>query len=215
MTKKKKKDKRPSLPRANPQIAISSIRPMKIFGPRYYLQHAHDYPIFGCWVMKGWKKEGITPVVVARKQAPDLVLFAVCMVDLYCLGVKNAFSDTGVSLAHFWRELPTMCIGTPEKCSVELAHEIIYGGIEYASHFGFQPHHDFAAQMCDKVLDPPEAHPHENKVKFGKNGKPFFVAGPYDDESRIRSVIDTLARTAGSGNFNYLVDLDSSDFYEE
>lgn len=215
MPKKNKKDKRARLPKNEPPIPISRVRPLKIHGPRYYLQHAREYPILGCWIMSGWKKEGITPVVVARQQAPDKVIFAVCMVDLFCLGVKDATAEADYPLRRFEQELPLMCIGAPEECSVELAHEIIYGGLEYAQRYGFQPHPDFTAQLCDLVLDTPELHARTNKVKFGKKGKPFFVAGPNDDEQRIKSVMVTLMKTAGEGKFDYLVTFGPPDYFEE
>lgn len=48
MTKKHKKDKKPRPLKINQQIPISRIRPLKMVGPRYYLQHAREYPILGC-----------------------------------------------------------------------------------------------------------------------------------------------------------------------
>ncbi len=215
MPKKNKKNKRPGLPKSNPQTPISRVRPITFHGPRYYLQHAREYPILGCWIMSGWKEEGITPVVVARQQSPDKVIFAVCLVDLFCLGVKNATAEADIPMRRFERELPVMCIGAPEECSVELAHEIIYGGLEYAQRYGFRPHRDFTAQLCDQVLDPPEMHARTNKVKFGKKGKPFFVAGPDDDQQKIKSVMETLMKTAGEGKFDYLVTFGSPDDFEE
>lgn len=214
MPKKHKKDQRSRLPKADSQVPISRIHPIKILGPRYYLQHAREYPILGCWLTSGWKKAGITPVIVARQQEPEKVIYTVCLVDLYCLGVKNAYAKADCSKAKFLRELPHMCVGAPEQCSVELAHEIIYGGLEYAQRYGFQPHRDFTAQMCDQVLDPPETHPRKNHVKFGSKGKPLFVSGPYDDERRIKSVISTLMSTAGEGNFDYMVGFGPSDFFD-
>ena len=211
MTRKKKKDKKPRFPKINRQIPNSSIKPIQIRGPRYYLQHAREYPILGCWVMEGWHEEGITPVVVARQQDPDKVIFVVCLVDLYCLGVKDAYANADIALRKFHENLPNMCSGAPEPCSVELAHEIIYGAIEYAERYGFKPHMDFAGQFCDQILDPPEAHPRINNVAFGKDGKPLFISGPYDDDRKINSVLNTLARTTGEGNFHYLVGVDSSD----
>jgi hypothetical protein len=187
VTAKHKKDQQPRLSKANSQIPISRVRAIDILGPRYYLQHTREYPILGCWVMSGWKKAGLTPVVVARQPGPDRVIFAVCLVDRYCLGVKDAYTVTDWSQTKFMRELPHMCAGAPEKCSVELAHEIIYGGLEYAQRYGFQPHRDFTVKMCDQVLDSPEAHPRINHVKFGHKGKPLFVSGPNDDERRIKS----------------------------
>ena len=37
---------------------------------------------------------------------------------------------------------------------------------------------------------------------FGRNGKPFFVAGPYDNAPQI---LKQLEKTAGPGNYDYLV----------
>ena len=169
----------------------------------------------GCWVMEGWQDEGITPVVVARQQEPDKVIFAVCLVDIYCLGIKDAYANADISMQNFQNKLPKMCNGAPEPCSVELAHEIIYGGLEYAERYGFKPHLDFSGQFCDQVLDPPETHPRTNNVLFGKDGKPFFVSGPYDDERKISSVINTLARTVGEGNFHYMAGIGPSDSFHE
>src|SRR3990172_9156233 len=108
MPKKHKKDKKPQLPKVNRQISISSIRPIKILGPRYYLQRAREYPILGCWVMKGWQEEGITPVVVARQQEPDKVIFAVCLVDVYCLGIKDAYANADISMRNFHSKFSNM-----------------------------------------------------------------------------------------------------------
>jgi hypothetical protein len=93
---------------------------------------------------------------------------------------------------------------------VDLAHELIYGALEYAEKLGFQPHADFFRQHADLMLDPKDAHPRVNKVNFGKDGKPFFISGPYDDELRCKQIVNTLMRTCGEGNFEYLVSLGDS-----
>jgi hypothetical protein len=208
MSKKtaKRKKFRP-LPKPNQQIPISLVRKSASIGLSPYLEHARDYPIYGCWIMSGWQDQGITPVVVAREQEPGRVMFGVYMVDLYCLGIKDAFTRTDSSLSKFERDLPKFCAGAPQQCSVELAHEVIYGALEYAEKLGFQPHPDFKKQMADLMLDPPEAHPRVDHVSFGKDGKPFYVSGPYDDERKSRHVFNTLMRTCGEGNFDYIVGL--------
>jgi hypothetical protein len=100
-----------------------------------------------------------------------------------------------------------MCAEAPISCSVELAHELIYGALEYAEKLGFKPHADFYNQKADLMLDPPDFHPRENTVRFGKDGKPLYISGPYDSEIKSNSVINTLTRTCGPGNFTYLVNL--------
>ncbi len=213
--KTRKTTRKPRPPKVNTQIPVSQVRPVTFRGPRYYLEHAREYPILGCWLHAEWEKQGITPVVVARQQSPEKVIFAVCMVDLYCLGVKEAYTNADFPKSKFERNLPQMCSGKPLECSVELAHEIIYGGLEYAQRYGFSPHPDFTRQMADRVLDPPEAHPRTHNVEFGKDGKPFFIAGPYDDEYKIEQIIATLRRTAGEGNYHFLFPLNPEKDYQE
>ena len=211
---KKRKQKKPRTPKRNYQTPLSHIRTAKIRGPRYYLQHARDYPIFGCWIFKDWKKSGIAPVVVAREQSPDKVIFAVCLLDIWCLGVKDAYAKANISRAQFKRELRKMCSGAPKKCSPEFAHEIIYGALEYANQYGFKPHADFKRQMVDHVLEPPDVYPRTHNLKFGKDGKPFFYAGPYDNQRKIDRIINTLDRTAGEGNYYFMFPIDESDLFD-
>ena len=205
--KKKSKKSRP-LPKSNWQIPNSMIRPMTTIGVSPFLPRAREYPFHGCWIMEGWKEAGITPVVVARLQENERIMFGVYMVDLYCLGIKDAYAKADYSLNRFERELPELCSGDPIPCSIELAHEVIYGALEYAAKLGFQPHPDFSRLMADLMLDPPEVHPRVNHVPYGKDGKPFYMSGPFDDEQKSRQVFNTLMRTCGEGNFHYLVGLD-------
>jgi hypothetical protein len=39
-------------------------------------------------------------------------------------------------------------------------------------------------------------------IRFGRDGKPFFVQGPHDDAD---AVLQTLERSVGRGNFTFLV----------
>jgi hypothetical protein len=208
MKKKAKKDNnfRPHS-KPNHQIPNSLIRPITAIGLNISFQHAREYPFYGCWIMAGWEEQGITPVVVARTQESGRIMFGVYMVDFYCLGIKNAFTRADYSQNRFERELPEFCVGAPIQCSLELAHELIYGALEYAEKLGFQPHPDFKNQMADLILDPPDSYPRENRVTFGKDGKPLFISGPYDNELKCKSVVNTLMRTCGEGNFDYIVSL--------
>ena len=175
-----------------------------------HLQHAREYPLYGCWVMKDWQEAGITPVVVARQQESRRVVLGLYLVDIYCLGIKNTFARTDYSLNSFERELPALCSGEPEPCSVEFAHEMVYGALEYADKLGFQPHPDFYRLGVNLVLDPPDAHPRVDHITFGHEGKPLYVAGPNDSEGMVSFVMRTLTRTCGEGNFDFLVGLGGS-----
>lgn len=199
---KKKAGKKPLKPKIDLNAGMPRPRPITWQGPRDFIQHAREYPFLGCWVMKGWQDSGLAPVVVARQQTPDKVIFGTFLTDLYLLGVKDAYCNGDFSLKRFQANLPQMCMGEPEPCDVGLAHELIYGAIDFARRYDFEPHPDF--KLASQVLDPPGVHPVKKRPKFGKGGKPFFVAGPYDN---VNAIIKKLQRTAGEGNYTVMMDL--------
>jgi hypothetical protein len=49
---------------------------------------------------------------------------------------------------------------------------------------------------------------------YGKDGKPFFMPGPSDSESRIRQIIDLLHRNAGQENYNFALVMPADDDIE-
>jgi hypothetical protein len=178
---------------------------LQALSPLRYIRQARSYPIEGCWVQQGWDEGGLAVVVIARRQPNGNLVFGNYLVDYYCLGVKDTYFNADIPRGEFQNDaMPTMfrAAGKPIKISPDLAHEIIYGGIEYAKQFGFRPHRDFA--QSQSILDPPDAHPRTGKVKFGKDGKPFFISGPRDN---VDAILRQLARTAGEGNYHYLMEM--------
>jgi hypothetical protein len=183
------------------QRAVSLIHPVL-----RHLNQARNYPIENCWVQEGWQDSGLAVVCVARRQSNGNIIFGVYLVDCYCLGVKDAYFNGEIPPAEFQREfLPKIfsSAGTPVNISADLAHEIVYGGVEYARQFGFRPHADF--RRAQLVLDPPELHPRTGAVTFGKDGKPFYVSGPHDD---AEAIMRQLARVTGEGNFHFMTRLE-------
>lgn len=169
------------------------------------IRQARNYPLEGCWVQSGWEDAGLAVVVVARRQPNGLIVFGNFLVDHYCLGVKSCFARVDVTSSMFYEKLSILLTGgTPTAITPELAHELIYGGVEYAARYGFRPDPDFA--LAQLVLDPPETHPRTGTVTFGKDGKPFYVSGPRDN---VNAIINRLSRMAGPGNFDYLAHIDN------
>jgi hypothetical protein len=73
----------------------------------------------------------------------------------------------------------------------------VFGAVEYARAHGFEPHPDFEA--CVGHLGP-WASP--GAIRFGCDGKPRFIQGPYDDPGPI---IRSLEGSVGQGNFDFMV----------
>jgi len=175
-----------------------------------------EQPVVGCWVNTSWSSGlafdghpewldcpsdmgGLARVLVAREQTRRRP-HSVCgyLVDVYCLGVKNAYGPepkSDAELVEFRREYFRGEDYT--AAPLELARQLVFGAVDYARGLGFEPHPDFA-----KVSGHLGAWSGGSDITFGKGGKPLFVQGPYDNAP---SVVRTLDRTVGPGNFDYLV----------
>lgn len=176
--------------------------------------------VIGCWVSPGWSSDlridghdewpditapdpeisGVATVAVARRHRPRRVSVCGYLVDVFCLGVKNALGPRVMND----RELPAFLdtffgafenVGAPLEVPLELARHLVWGAVDYARGLGFEPHPDF----------PPTAGhlgswQQSSAITFGRDGVPFFVQGPHDDPAKV---IRTLNRSAGEGNFHF------------
>jgi len=186
-------------------------------------QQLHDDPaeraLLGCWVNRGWSiglgmdqapkawaaldpiREdapglyGLASILIVRQERASRVTACGYLVDVYCLGVKNAIGPVGMSIGKvddFARDYYDTYQDPPVPIPLELAQALVHGGVAYAKSLGFDPHPDFAA-AAPYLGVPAEPSP----IRFGRDGKPFYVSGPYDNP---RAVVATLDANAGPGN---------------
>lgn len=158
-------------------------------------ERGRTYPIVECYINRNWKKEGLAQIVIIRKMGGDKFLLGSYIVDTFCLGLKDCFAKImdEYELEKYKAEAPFVEI----ECDADLAQNIIYGAIEYAEDLGFKPHTDFnVAQYVLNDVDDIEY----IEIEFGKNGKPFYIQGPYDKPLHI---LATLDKNVGEGNYYY------------
>jgi len=184
-------------------------------------QPAREAALVGCWVNQGWAvgltvadhrdwpgvgaaadsgESGLVTILVAR-DAGSRVSACGYLVDAWCLGVKNAFGPKSVDR----RKLPGFrdwyfrsYAQPPLAAPIDLARQLVFGAVDYARELGFEPHPDFAG--CVSHLGPWDG----SDITFGREGKPTYIEGPYDDTAGI---IRTLRRSVGDDNFHYLCQL--------
>ncbi|HVE97096.1 MAG TPA: helix-turn-helix domain-containing protein [Pseudonocardiaceae bacterium] len=183
--------------------------------------------VIGCWVSPGWSAaltidrhddwpdvanpeggaEGVACVVVARRHRPQRVSVCGYLVDVYCLGVKNALGPQIMNE----RDLPAFrrCFFTPFNevaaplaVPLELARHLVYGAVDYARQLGFEPAPDF--EPAAGHLGPWQE---TSAITFGRRGVPFYVAGPYDNPNRV---VRTLTRSVGDGNFQFIMPVEAA-----
>lgn len=147
---------------------------------------------------------GMAIVTVTR--SPGFNRFITCsyLVDYWCLGVKDASGPRKYNRSEYERITALYYesfIGGAEKISLTEAQGIIWGAVEYAEKLGLKPHHDF--EKAKKYLGEWDG---EVKLEFGKNGKPFYTSGPYDNSA---SIINTLNKSVGEGNYNCMIGMEA------
>lgn len=192
------------------------------------VEQSHDDPadrvLLGCWISPGWSvglgldgapsawvaldpvgagepaTGGLANVLIVRQERASRVTACGFMVDVYCLGVKNAVGPMPMgsgAVEEFSGKFFSAFDDRPVAVPIELAQAVVHGAVAYARELGFEPHRDFDAAV-PYLGTPAGACP----IRFGRNGKPFYVSGPYD---KPRAVVETLEATVGAGNYDYMV----------
>lgn len=172
------------------------------------VRRSHEFPVLECLISKDWQKDdpGLVQILLARKQPDGDICFGTYLVDKLCLGLKNTFANAGFSRTRYENEVrdPMSRRTVLVECPLELAHQMIYASIDYAAQFGFTPQKDFA--LSQYVLVPRGELEEPYKLTFGRDGKPFYMAGPHDNAARI---LRQLEKNPGPGNFTYFAPLDA------
>lgn len=93
------------------------------------------------------------------------------------------------------------------KADINLVAKIVREAIAYAQDLGFKPDPDYR----DAVLMLGDADPDACDVPIplgGKDGKPLFIASPYDNVDRVMA---KLTRKLGPGGFLFLVPMSGDE----
>src|SRR5688572_75774 len=180
-------------------------------------------PAVGCFVNAGWSAglgfegeavawrdladsegpahiAGLVCVLLAREHRYNNVSVCGYLVDVYCLGVKDALGPRRMTRQEFEAFVPlyfSSYAGPPVPAPVELAQHLVHGAVDYALALGFDPCRDFErarSHLGDRTVPSP--------ITFGRDGRPYFINGPRDDADRV---LATLRRSVGEGGFDYVL----------
>ena len=190
---------------------VVPLKPALLSAENYIKTQARSLPIAECWITKDWQSVGMCNVIVARRHKNENTTLGIYLVDLYCLGLKDADYEFNVSPADYKRVKQHS--GQIELCDYVLAHNIIYGAMAFAEDYGFKPHKDFA--IAQFILEEDDDHVELMDLEFGMNGEPFYTRGPNDNNAKINMIRSTLLRTAGEGNFTIIDSIDDRDWEDD
>jgi len=120
---------------------------VQMLSPENYIrQRARTLPVSECKVNENWKESGLAYVVVARKHTNNNTTLGMFLVDLRCLGVKDASYRFNIT-EYEYLEFLDLLGGKMSMILIPyaLAHNIVLAGIEFAEEFGFKPHKDYTS----------------------------------------------------------------------
>ncbi len=163
-------------------------------------------PILECLMTEEMFDGGMGQVIVSRTTGSGMVAAGIFLLDIFCLGVKNAFPMLRPRAAYDSLVQQTKLQGGLVHIEPSYAKKLIEDAIAYARDLGFEPHDDY--RVARKVLQDIDATICQEQFVFGKDGKPFFMSGPNDSPQRSRQIVETLERRCGAGGYHYIVGLD-------
>ncbi|TLX73229.1 hypothetical protein E9993_15675 [Labilibacter sediminis] len=178
----------------------SSNKPLS---PEKYIKtQARKLPIYECIINSSWKESMMCSILVSRKHKNGNVTGGVFLVDLYCLGVKEAdciFNNLPEEYEDFKKEyFPEESF---EKIDYTLAHNIIFAGLEFADDYGFKGNKEFY-QRAQYILEEDNDDIELMEIECGSDNKPVIIAGA-DNKEEAQRAYNHLMSTVGPDGFFY------------
>jgi hypothetical protein len=156
-----------------------------------------------CYVSAQLFEAGLGHALVSRLLPNGRIAVAGFLLDVFCLGVKDAYAKA-MSPQEFREHLKMMQRVAPlERKDPSFVRKLVESAEAWAAGIGFSAHPDYrvARQLFNDIV----AENCPDEFVFGRDGKPFFVQGPQETPVKVRQVMETLKRTCGEGNFDYLL----------
>ncbi|MCE7057263.1 hypothetical protein LZF95_21460 [Algoriphagus sp. AGSA1] len=148
--------------------------------PKKYIQtKARHLPIYACYINEEWETSKLAQIFIARRHINGNVTFAGYLTDLLGLGVKDAMYNTNLPLFEF-EELIDRTGESMVECDYVLAHNLIYGAVEFALDHDVKSHKDW--EIARYVLEEDTDDIPLMDLEFGIGGVPAFILDDEEDE---------------------------------
>jgi len=206
----KRRQKKLAKKAAKRKAKLASPRPSFSTGGGLSPAQAAHYPIHDCLIPEHLFEIGIGNIVLTRSLPSGDFAMAAFLLDVFCLGVKNAFYSVipAQDYALQLRQIEESG-GRLERVHPSCLRKLVEGGVDYARNLGFAPHADYA--QAAGLFGDIEAAACPVRYAYGKNGKPFYISGPNESPAQSRRIVDTLSRKLGPEKFDFMTALGASE----
>jgi hypothetical protein len=156
-------------------------------------------------------------LVVGRFKADGRVESGFFLLDMFCLGVKDAGFHCFNSIADYQESLLDWLFpnGDPVRMTAAAARKLTEEAISYARGLGFSPAADY--KKASRVFGGITTADCSEKFTFGKDGRPLYIQGSSDSPSCVERILRALEARCGEGGYHYIIadDFDLLDSEEE
>ena len=172
-----------------------------------------NYPVHETLITETLFEIGQGTVIFSRIFPDGNVALSLFLVDIFCLGVKDA-DYTIISMQKYHDFLArTEQHGRLIEIEPECLVKLVFESVNYAMSFGFSPHKDYRkAKTLFGAITGDEC---DRTFEFGKDGKPFYIAGPYDTPAKTEQIMRQLERAVGPDGFLFMHPIDEHDLNED
>jgi hypothetical protein len=154
--------------------------------PMIRFHSADTWPIVEALVPDDLWAQGIGQLVIARQTPEGTLAVGVFLVDVFCLGVKDAFWRI-ISPAEYQTLVEKLEeLGPMNKVAPESFSKLVHCAADYAQSLGFAPHRDFRhVRLLLEGIDPSQS---AENYEFGKDGVPYYFRGPNESIADAHSI---------------------------
>ena len=168
------------------------------------------YPIHECLIPSNLFESGLGTAIVTRRTLEGDIAICAFIVDVFCLGVKNALFKV-VSENEYEHTLKPQIIESNNGIEFERIHQtcarkLIEGAVQYANDLGFNSHPDY--KNTKNIFGDIDSNVCPVKYVYGKEGKPYYMRGPNESMNDAKKIIDELSKKCGEDGFDYVVIMD-------
>ena len=187
---------------ATKRKAQGNRKPLRRRTETHSAAQAAHLPIHDCLMPNDLFETGVGMVVLARALPSGELALATFLVDVYCLGVKDAF---------YYVVTPEQWVQFVQRFNLEKIHpsclrKLVEGAVDYARALGFAPHPDYAGAA--RLFGSIDAAACPVRYTYGKDGKPLYLSRPEDSPAQSRHILNTLTRRLGPKGFHFLTAID-------
>jgi hypothetical protein len=150
-------------------------------------------------------------LIVSRFKADGRVEAGIFLLDVFCLGVKDAVYHQLSSITEYQEGIVDRFFpdGDALQMTPEAARKLAEEAISYARGLGFAPRADY--KKASRVFGGIIAADCDEQFVFGKNDKPFYFQGPSESPACVERILRVLQARCGEGGYHYTI---AGDIFE-